>query len=226
MKLKLISVRDEFTEIKSFIFKSEFPITWKAGQYIRYHIDNPNSDDRGQNRFFTIASAPFEQYIQITTRISQKSSTFKSDLTNLEIGQSIEGTEPNGKFILDGERSYVFIAGGIGITPFRSMIVDLNHRNLPININLLYANKTSEIVFQKELDEIATSHPEFKINYFVGENKISGYTLKTLISRLNQPFFYISGPEEMMKSFVEKLIDLGLPQEQIRHDFFPGYNSF
>lgn len=226
MKLKLISVKDELTNIKSFIFRSEFPTTWKAGQYIRYHIDNPNSDDRGQNRFFTIASAPFEQYIQITTRISPKSSTFKSDLTNLEIGQNIEGTAPNGKFILDGERNYVFIAGGIGITPFRSMIVDLNHRNLPININLLYANKTSEIVFEKELDEITTSHPEFKINYFIGENKITSSTLQTLILSTNQPFFYISGPEEMMKSFVEKLKDLGLPQEQIRHDFFPGYNSF
>ncbi len=228
VKLKLTEKKNETADVVTFLFEPSQPdFSWKAGQYLRYHLENPQSDDRGQNRYFTIASAPYQKMVQITTRINQeRSSTFKTQLTNLSPGEEVEAVGPLGSFTLDDpQQSYVFIAGGIGITPFHSIILDLNHQNLPINITLLYANRTEEVVFKEELEKISSTHPEFKTNYFIGETKIDGPAIKHLVPNLQLPFFYISGPEPMMESFVGILTEMGVPEEHIKHDYFPGYTN-
>ena len=142
----------------------------------------------------------------------------------MRLGQEITAFGPNGKFFIDDpNKRYVMIAGGIGITPFRSILMDLNHQKLSVDITLLYANKTTEIVFQKELEEIAKQSLGLKIRYFIGENKLTASSLQNLSFDLKSTIFYISGPEMMMKSFVQILESLGVPPENIRHDFFPGY---
>jgi ferredoxin-NADP reductase len=224
MKFKLLEVKKEISDVWSFVFKPDNFLVWKPGQYLRYHIDDPSADERGENRFFTISTAPFEKYPQITTRIAPLSSSFKKKLFDLNIGQEITAFGPNGNFLLDDpKQKSVMIAGGIGITPFRSILVDLHYQKLPINITLLYANKTNEIVFQEELEKIATQNQEFKIQYFIGENRLTDSSIQSLSFDLKSTIFYISGPEMMMKSFVQILENLGVPPENIRHDFFPGY---
>lgn len=224
MKVTLLSAKQETSDVYSFFLQPDQPVTWKAGQYMRYHLNSPQADARGENRFFTIASAPHEKIFQITTRLSHPGSSFKHQLSQLKNGSTFEAFGPNGKFVIeDPHQNHVFIAGGIGITPFHSIIKDLAFRKQPINITLLYANRSEEIVFQKELEKLSGTHSEFTIQYFVGNNKISQSTIQPLISHFSHPTFYISGPEAMMKSFVEILQKIGVSEENIKHDFFPGY---
>src|SRR5260221_9168282 len=102
MKLKLIQKKQETSDCISFIFKAEEPLVWQPGQFLQYTLPHKTVDDRGEKRFFTIASAPFEQHIQVTTRFAlEKGSSFKNNLHQLEVGQEIEATGPNGSFTLD-----------------------------------------------------------------------------------------------------------------------------
>ena len=131
----------------SFLFKPEKPVTWKAGQFMQFTIQHENPDDRGISRFFSISSAPYEENIMITTRISaEKSSTFKKALTGLEKNGIISAMPPQGEFTVeDFSKSIVFIAGGIGITPVRSILLDLDYKmDLPgIPVYLLYSNRNN-----------------------------------------------------------------------------------
>lgn len=226
MKLTLKEKKEETIGTYSFIFEPDKPVDWKPGQFLRYHIEDPNPDERKNDRFFSIASAPFEKYIQLTTRFAQdKSSTFKNDLQNLSIGDVVEAQGPMGGFVLDNPEkdSYVFIAGGIGITPFRSMITEFAHNNVPFRITLLYANKTPEALFKNELERIAASHPSFKIHYAIDPIRIDEQFLREHISQIDQHIYYISGPEIMVQSMEELLKDLGVSAENVKRDYFPGY---
>lgn len=244
MKLLLLEKKKEAADTISFLFKSEAGLNFKPGQFLRYHISDPQPDERSDNRFFSIASAPFENIVRLTTKFAQnESSTFKKNLFRLKVGQDIEAFGPSGSFTLeDVNKQYVFIAGGIGITPFHSIISDLNHRNQPVNIILLYANRTKEALFSQELNEIAQNHPEFKIYYLISNEpvkneqiapnieikggKISEQIIKTLVPDFRSLTYYISGPEPMMMAFEEMLRKMGLTKENIKRDYFPGYENF
>ena len=244
MKLLLLEKKQEARDTISFIFKSETGLDFKPGQFLRYHIADPRPDERSDNRFFSIACAPFENIIRLTTKFAQnESSTFKKNLFKLNVGQNIEAFGPSGSFMLeDAKKQYVFIAGGIGITPFHSIVLDLNHRHEKINITLLYANRTGKPLFSQELNEIAQNHPEFKIYYLISDEpvkneqiasnigvlggKISEQTIKTLIPDFRSLIYYISGPEPMMMAFEDMLRKMGIPKENIKRDYFPGYENF
>jgi ferredoxin-NADP reductase len=228
MKLTLESKKEETPGCFSFIFQPESPIIWKAGQFLRYQIDNPNPDDRKVNRYFTIASAPFTQKPMITTRFSpEKGSTFKNDLKNLQPSQTIEATGPFGSFIVDDpSKQYVFIAGGIGITPFHSILLEQGHNNQPINIHLIYANRDDNPVYKSELEALRENNPNFRIDYVIDPERVDGNKLKQLITDSISPIFYISGPKPMVEG-VEKALkeELQIPEEKIRTDYFPGYSG-
>lgn len=227
MKLTLTHHSPEVAGVETFFFRPEKPLTWKAGQFIHYTLPHSNPDDRGSERWFTISSAPFEQDIHITTRITlPKGSSFKQALLNLKEGDIIEGENPDGEFVIeDPNQNYVFIAGGIGITPFRSILLDLDHNNQPINVTLLYGNRDQNIVFKKELDELAIKHPSLKIHYIVDPQRIDEDTIRQDIPDLNQPIFYVSGPEPMVEAMEKMLMGMGIKDEKIKRDFFPGYKE-
>src|SRR5580698_1955191 len=112
MKLKLTKIKSESPEVKSYIFKPSKPLVWTAGQYLHYLLHHESTDNRGSDRWFTIASAPFERHVMITTRLAhRKGSTFKDTLKALKIGESIEiSDDVDGDFIVeDRNREYVFI---------------------------------------------------------------------------------------------------------------------
>jgi ferredoxin-NADP reductase len=139
MKLILVSKRPETTDVTSFLFRSDAPLKWQAGQFLHYSLPHPDTDDRGIARYFTIASVPFEGHVMLTTRFaSERSSSFKRALRQLPVGAGVEVSEPDGDFVIgDPADQHVFIAGGIGITPFRAILLDSDHRGLPINATLL-----------------------------------------------------------------------------------------
>lgn len=244
MQLQLIEKKQITPDTITFLFRPDMPLSWIPGQFLRYRIPLASPDERGENRFFSIASAPYEGHVNLTTKfMPEKGSAFKSQLQKLEIGQSIEGFGPSGKFIIDDpRRQYVFIAGGIGITPFRAILMDLDHNGSPLNVNLLYANRTKDALFKDEFEALAKKHKEFKINYIVSDEPVNdemisdnvrilpGKIDQTIIQNLVPDFqlamFYISGPEPMVLSFEQMISAMGVPMENIKRDYFPGYEHF
>lgn len=230
MLLTLFEKKQEARDVYSFIFKSTKPLSWKPGQYLFYTLPNNNTDERGVTRYFTISSAPFEKFIMLTTRINLPSSTFKKSLVDLSIGDTIETSGPDGDFIIDdsprGEagpkKNYIFIAGGIGITPFRSILLQMDFEKLSINVQLLYANRDKNLVFNGELKSLVEKNKNFKINYFISPDRIN---VRTLSSIINLPSFYISGPEPFVESIEKILKGLGVEPQNIKLDFFPGYET-
>lgn len=228
MKLKFIAKKQEAEDVWSYIFEGKEQIKWTAGQFLVYFLDHENPDIRGKQRFLTISSAPFEKNIMLTAKIDKENgSTFKKALDKLKIGDFIEAKGPDGDFILsDPNENYVFIAGGIGITPFRSIIADLNHKNLAMNITLLYANKTEEFPFKDEFEKIASNSAmqnNFKIHYVVSPKHIDKQTIEQNVENFQKKIFYVSGPEKMVEDFTEMLRGIGIKGENIKQDFFPGY---
>ncbi len=244
MQLQLIEKKQEAPDTFSYYFRPDVPVIWKPGQFLRYRIPEVTTDDRGENRFFSIASAPFENHIQLTTKFApEKGSVFKGDLQKLEAGQSVEAMGPSGKFSMDDpDLNYVFIAGGIGVTPFRAILLDLDHNGLPLNVSLFYANRTTNAIFRKEFEELAKKHPEFKLYYYVSEEQvvdenltenvrvvpgqIDKKALETLVPNFQSAVYYISGPEPMVLGFESVISGLGVSQENIKRDYFPGYENY
>src|SRR5215216_5157547 len=153
MLLTLTERHPEAAAFESFQFEPERPFAFAAGQYLHYTLQDGESDDRGLSRYFTIASAPSERSVLLTTRLSTPGSSFKRALSSLQPGAVVEADGPAGDFVYaNPERPAVFIAGGIGITPFRSILVDLTSRPLASEITLLYANSTPDIPFRRVFD--------------------------------------------------------------------------
>lgn len=225
MKLRLTEIKDEAANTKTYVFTPDNPVSWTAGQFIKYIIDDPSPDNRKTQRFFSISSAPFEKNIHLTTKfVPGDGSTFKKDLQKLKVGDTVKGTNPEGDFILeDPSKEYVFIAGGIGITPLRSIIVDLDHNQKPVNITLLYANRTPNVVFKEDLEEVSSRHSEFKIHYIIDPQRIDEQVIKEKIPDFAQKIFYVSGPEPMVEAFEKMLAGMGIPEDNIKRDYFPGY---
>jgi ferredoxin-NADP reductase len=224
MKFTLSATKQEANDTFSFIFAPEQPLQWKAGQLLRYVLNYPNPDDRGAERFFSIASAPHEKHVMLTTRFASKSSSFKKALKNLTPGDAIEAHDLEGDFVVDdSKKKFVFIAGGIGITPFRAILLDLDYNKKPLNVQLLYANHDNDFPYRKELDALRGRHPEFRIDYVVSPNRIDEKSIQQLVPDIQKPMLYVSGPEPMVESMDETLKKIGVPEERIKNDFFPGY---
>lgn len=229
MNLTFSSKRQESNDVTTYIFNSPNPVQWQAGQFIEYQLPHEAADDRGPSRYFTISSAPHENVVQITTRLAgQEGSTFKLALDRLEAGQAIEASEPMGEFVIeDATASYVFIAGGIGITPFRSILLDLAHKQQPVNIILLYANRNDEFVFKPELDSLSSQFENFRVQYFADPQKIELKDIQQAATDLgaDDVHYYISGPKPMVGHFRKELRESGVEKSQIKTDYFPGYDN-
>src|SRR3982751_512135 len=115
MKMNLVSKKTEVPGVESFIFEPEETLSWKAGQYLHYVLHHEPTDDRGSDRWFTVASAPYEKNPMITTRhADEKSSSFKTALFAMKEGEEIEISSVDGDFTVeDTDKDLVFIAGGI-----------------------------------------------------------------------------------------------------------------
>lgn len=228
MKLSLIETKPEVTGVVSFIFKPEEALSWKPGQYMHVMLPHENADDRGTERWFTISAAPFEINPSITTRIAaDKGSSFKHALTALKAGDSVEVDYVDGDFTVDdAEKEYVFIAGGIGITPFHSILKEADHAGVKFNVTLIYANRDENVPFKMEIDSFASRNPNLHVHYLTSPQQIDEASIKEIVSDLMKPIFYLSGPEPMVKSLADVLKNMSIPAEHVKLDDFPGYEQY
>lgn len=227
MKFRFVRSIPVTEDVTSFIFEPEQPVVWQAGQYFHYVLPHTDADDRGTERWFTCSAAPSEGNIMISTRLTKDhGSSFKNALQHLRLSDEIEADGPEGDFIVtDFSRNYIFVAGGIGITPVRAILVEAHAQGKQITGTLLYANRTEDIPFSEELDQIAREMPGLQINYITQPNRIDSAVLKTHIEAVENPMVYVSGPEPMVKSLVEQLTELELSKDNIKADDFPGYEA-
>ncbi|MEK7152766.1 MAG: SRPBCC domain-containing protein [Patescibacteria group bacterium] len=222
--LKLIGKEHVAGNAWSFRFEPSQPLHWLAGQYIWVELRHDNPDAEGARRWFTVSSAPYEGFVQITTRVSN--STFKQALNALPEGGELRLLEkPDGDFVWQDSRlPLVFIAGGIGITAFHSILKQRVHEELPLSVTLIYGNRDEDIPFKDELEQWAANNPHFKIHYLTGM-PLTAESLAELESNLNGSLVYISGPEPMVEALGDQLIEHGLPQAQLRLDALVNYNK-
>jgi ferredoxin-NADP reductase len=227
MNLTLIDKIKETPDVTRFVLRSDTRFKFKPGQYLLYTLPHPNPDSRKDKRYFTNSAAPFEGKTMITTRFAgDKSSSFKKALFDLAAGSSISAEEPNGKFVLENPKNpAVFIAGGIGVTPYRSIILDLDRRKVSFDIVLLYSTRNDgNIVFKKEFDSIAERNKGLKLQYIIYPQQIDKEIIKKYVPDFSKRIFYVSGPEPMVEDFEKWLPTMGIARETIKRDYFPGYN--
>lgn len=217
-KHRLIRTQDEAGNIRTFVF-DKGDLTWVAGQYQKWTLNQVNGDEKAKSRWFTIAAAPSENELHISTRVTD--SDFKQTLNSLTQGDEIEAKELGGDFTWDGSEDAVLVAGGIGITPLRSIIVELDKSGHDIPAHLLYYGRDENLAFRNEFDNIATRHPELKINYIIGEH-ISADGILNHAPEANQKLTYLTGPETMVDDVGDALKAQGVA---IKQDWFPGYDE-
>lgn len=219
-----------------FVFVPDQALQFRPGQYLEWTLGHPHPDTRGNRRFFTIASSPTEPDLRLGVKFYDQPSSFKQTLGTLQTGQKIIASQLAGDFVLpaDPKEKLVFIAGGIGITPFRSMIKYLLDRRERRDIVLLYSNKIEgEIIYRDVFDE-AVSKLGLKAVYTLTEidqipttwtgrrGFLDSATIVAEVPDYRQRTFYISGPQAMVSAFRLTLRRLGVPARQIKTDFFPG----
>lgn len=222
MKLTLTKKRPEVGDVTTFEFTPAKPLRWRAGQYIQYTLPHTDADDRGIKRYFTISSAPYEGTINISTRFFDKSSSFKRHLQNMAIGAQIEAGEPEGDFVTsDVGKCYLFIAGGIGITPFHAILKQTHHDGHDLDAVLLYGNRDpATSLFVPEFE--AMGNQKLVIKNVLEPERITAESIK-IVEGYKDKLIYVSGPEPMVEAFEKILADLGIPETQQKRDYFPGY---
>lgn len=233
MNLELIKKQPLTKDIISFYFNKPAGIRYNAGEYIEISLDFTNADGRGNRHWFTLSSSPTEDYLSITTKFPERMSTFKQHLKKLKNGTKVQISPPMGDFILPRNRQQkiIFVAGGIGITPFHSMLSYIFDTKESWNIQLIYSARTPADfifidLFKKvpglELIQVA-SEPTKTWN---GESGILNISkIEKLAGGLNEKLVYFSGPEPMVESLDKELKKFGHPESLIKTDFFPGYTN-
>lgn len=210
-------------------------ITFKPGQYFFVTLINPPfNDDNGLTRHFTILNSPAEKgIIAMATRIRE--SAFKRSLKEMPVGSEVEIKSIQGAFVLpeDINHQFVFIAGGIGITPFISMLRFIKDNNLPYKVTLIYSNRNKKsAAFFEELEQTGEDNPNIKViftmtqdeEWFGEKRRIDEEFIKNYISDdLNAYTYFISGPEAMVENINKVLIDSGIDEKNIRKEIFSGY---
>lgn len=212
-------------DIYDFVFKLDKPFAYNAGQYMEWTLGFSNPDSRGNRRYFTVAASPTERNLGIGVKFYPNGSSFKKSLINMKQGDQIVASQLSGEFILpkDVSKKLVFIAGGIGITPFRSMIKYLLDKEEIRDIVLLYSNQTqSDIVYKNILDE-ASKKLGIKVVYVNTDTMgyIDDKEIREKVPDFKDRIFYISGPHSMVDAFEKTLKNMGV--SKIKIDFFPGY---
>ncbi len=235
--LTLISKKEIAQDIYEFAFAPNYPFAFKAGQYLEWTLDHSTPDNRGERRYFTIASSPTEKEVKIGIKFApHKSSSFKSELLSLESGDTIVAGQLAGEFLLPGDKTkkLVFIAGGIGVTPFRSMTKFLLDKKVQADIKFLYSSKLVSEFAYEEIFSQAEKDLNFKRFYFVTDetsNLPAGYRpgfITTLIVKQEIPdylerIFYLSGPNAMVEAYKKMLLGMGVKGSNIVVDYFPGF---
>ncbi|MGH9326095.1 MAG: FAD-dependent oxidoreductase [Terriglobia bacterium] len=230
--------RKEVAE-RTMAFQFEKPAEWtfKAGQFIDITLPNPpETDAEGNTRGFSIASAPEEDILMVTTRL--RDTAFKRSLKTVPLGTEVKVEGPFGNLVLHNNtsRPCVLLAGGIGITPFRSIVVRAAKEKLAHHIFLFYSNRRPEdAAFLEELQALQKENPNFKLIATMTDMEKShrpwqgerGLINKEMLSKhlkgVENAIYYIAGPAAMVNGLRGMLNEAGIDDDDIRIEEFTGY---
>lgn len=220
-----------------FVFNPNHKFSYKPGQYMEWTLPHGGTDSRGNRRYFTLASSPTEHDIRIGVKFYKRSSSYKKALLEITHDTPIIASQVSGDFVLpkDAKRKLVFIAGGIGVTPYRSMIKYLLDTKESRTITMLYSARSAEDFAYKDVFEKARQELGLNIIYAATNNdvaahgehnrsgRISARLIRTEVPDYQERLFYISGTQAMVADMQDILAGLGVPRHQIKVDYFSGY---
>ena len=236
-QIKLASKKEVASGTMAFHFEKPKDFTFKAGQFADFTLSNPSQTDaEGNTRGFSLASAPYEEDLMVATRM--RDTAFKRELKVMKPGTEVAMDAPYGSLTLHNNAQIpaVFLTGGIGITPVRSIVLQAARDKLPHKIFVFDSNRTPEATaFLDELREIPKDNPNCT---FVGtmtemQNSKSewqgetGYVTKAMLMKhiddLTLPIYYVSGPASMVAAMRKLLNESGVNDDNIRTEEFTGY---
>lgn len=210
--------------IYSYVFSAPKNFHFRAGQYMQWTLSAPRSDSRGNRRYLTISSSPTEPELAFSVKLPPKPSTFKQHLESLKPGDNIFASYLAGSFILpdDPSKKLALVAGGVGITPFRSMIKSLVDSREQRDIAVLYsANKPEELAFQ----DLLAQAKAVGLKNLSAAGLIDKATILKCLPDYKERTFYVSGPYLFVQSIKKTLNELGVAPAQVKTDYFPGYGA-
>lgn len=225
--LKLKSKTQLTPDTIDFVFDLDKHIKFIPGQYMEFTLDHSNPDTRGNRRYLSLANSPTEKEIRLGVKFGSPASSFKQKLLTINNGDTIAAGQLIGDFTLPKNinQKLVLIAGGIGITPFRSMIKYLVDTNQKRDIILIYsAGNTSDLVYK---DVLIEAQNKLNIKTIYVETKSQGHMDASRLVRdipdYKDRSFYISGSHGVVVAFEEVLKSLGISKNKIITDYFPGF---
>jgi ferredoxin-NADP reductase len=235
--VKLKSRQEIAFETMAFHFEKPDGFAYKAGQWGDFTLlDPPETDAEGNTRGFSFVSAPYESDLTVATRM--RDTAFKRILKTIELGSELAMDAPGGSLALhdDARIPAVFLSGGIGVTPVRSIVLQATHDHLPHKIFLFDSNRRPEdAAFLGEFTDAQKKNPNFTLVATMTEIEKSGKAwrgetgfvtkamLMKFIDDFTLPIYYISGPRAMVVAMRKVLNESGVKDSKIRTEEFSGY---
>jgi ferredoxin-NADP reductase len=234
---KLLNRVEAAEATMAFYFEKPSGFDFKPGQSADLTLANPpETDPEGDTRTFSIASPPFENHLMFTTRL--RDTAFKRSLKKVPLATQVKIDPPMGAFTLhkNSAKAAVFLAGGIGITPFLSIVRQADHDRLPHKLHLFYSNRRpGDAPFLEALQPLEKSNPNFRLvctmtemskskKEWMGEmGLINREMLSRHLSNLQGPIYYIAGPPAMVAGLRKMLVAANVDEDDIRTEDFAGY---
>ncbi len=219
-----------------FLFTPSRKLAFAPGQYMEWTLGHTEPDSRGNRRYFTLASAPTEPDLKVGVRFSDPSSSFKKAMLAMNRGAEISAEQIAGDFVLpkNPNQKLIFIAGGIGVTPFRSMIKYLLDMHQRRPVVLFYNNHSVKDIVYKDVFDQAERELGIRTIYLVSDKNsiplgwvgLPGRITPQIIRKYTpwyfEAIFYLSGPVAMVNGYKDMLHQMGIDDGQIMVDYFAG----
>lgn len=219
-KLVFIGSYKESEDVYTFVFEKEKDFSWKAGQHGLFSITHKKI--KNPTKPLTIASAPSENVVRLTTKIKDNPSDFKKAMLEIKQGMTMSMSGPLGSLNVNDERPTILIAGGMGITPFRSIVKQMEAKGDGNNkpIHLLYLDSEKSYLFKDELD---ANNASINIMYYDSRDNLLQEIDKFSKLYQNNGQYMIAGPKSMVDSISSYLQNKSISKKNIKKDAFYGY---
>lgn len=227
-KARVLEVWTEGTTNVSWKLELPQPMPFKPGQFVMVAFDGIGS------KAMSMASSPTRPFMELLAEMSE--SAYKKRWAEVREGDFVTIVGPYGVFTLnESEQKIGFVAGGIGITPFKSMLEYVQDKKLETDVVLLYSNKTPELIAcKKELDELAAANPRMRVVYTITRPDESTTQWSGLTGRINlemieqtvpdwrERLWYVCAGDAMVKDMCALLEGAGLEKKRVRREVFTG----